>query len=166
MPELDLSYIPFVILNFLIAAGILIFFLFKPVLRIMQKRQEAVDKVMDDAKQAKEDALAMQEENKRTRSVLINESDDIKGQIINQGREEKERILAEAHEEARVILAKAQSEAEEQEQAWDEKTQRGILELSSVMAEKVLNRTLTDEEKSGSIDSFIESWDGAEDLLA
>lgn len=166
MPEINISQLPFMILNFAIAAGILIFFLFKPVLRILQKRKDAVDTALDSAEHMKAEAQALHEENKRSQSIFLNESEEMKEQLIAQGEAEKQKIIDEAKEEAKSIVQQAKTELEEQAGARQEREQVEILRLSEVMAEKVLGRILTEEEKSKSIDDFIDSLEDTKGLLS
>ncbi len=131
-------------------------FLFKPVKKVMQKRQDEVTERYDEAAQkvSEADAQKKQWEEKmegaeeEAASIIVNATETAK----NRG----EKIVSDAKLRADYIVAQAQNEADLRHKQATEDIKREIVEVSGALAEKMLEREINTKDHRSLIDSFIE----------
>jgi F-type H+-transporting ATPase subunit b len=137
------------IVNFLIVLGVLGFFVYKPILNLLDARREKIRKSMEDAKrienQMEEFDALRQEELKR----LDQESGAYFERIRKQGEAMQEEILANAKKEAEVILQSAMRRIDEERRLMMEEVLKTVNTVVIKMTEKLLEREFkpTDQER-------------------
>lgn len=128
------------IVNFLIVVGVLGFFLYKPILNLLDARTEKIRKSMEDAKrlenQAKELDALRQEELKR----LDQESGAYFERVRKQAEVLQEEILTNAKKEAETILQNAMRRIDEERRLMMEDVLRTVNTVVVRMTEKILER--------------------------
>ena len=126
--------------NFAIVLVALWYFLYKPVLAMMARRQELVAKGVADAVQAGE--LLAGADSEATKRVV--EAEHEAGRVVSAAHEsatlEKSRLLKEAEARATAVALDAQARANEVVTRARRESERDIARLSVLAAEKILKK--------------------------
>ena len=83
-------------------------FLYKPVMKILRKRQGLVDQPLKEAEAAKQEALSMKQEYEANLSKANEEADRIVKEASAAASQKSERIVSDAQEEVAALKAQAQ----------------------------------------------------------
>ena len=146
----------FILLNTLIIFFVAKKFLFGPVMKIIETRQQEIDDMYTQADTARETAVKLQSEyeDKLSQAAATSERLVKEATVRAQGREEE--IIREANQRAEAIRAKASADiAQEKKKALnDAKDEISVIALA--IAGKVVGRELNAEDQSKLVDSFIE----------
>lgn len=147
------------IVNFLVLLALLRRFLYQPVLGVMRRRREEIEKRLDEAASARREA---EEQSKR----LEEEKRDLE--------EKRNELLEEAREEAqqrrRQLLDEARSEVEEARERWRRDLQRereaviralrsGALEQGTTVARRCLEDLASADLEAEVVDEFLKRMD-------
>ena len=131
-------------------------FLFKPVKKVLEQRQNELDDQYAAAESAKQEA----NENRKAWEEKISEANEQADAILQSATDNAkyrgDKIVAEAKERAEGIIRTAQNEAELERQKATEGIKHEIVEVSEAIAEKMLGREINVEDHRALIDSFIE----------
>lgn len=131
-------------------------FLFKPVMKIIQDRQQEIDSLYTEADQNKAAAVALEREYQQKLSVAAQTSERIVKEAVERGRSREEEIIRQANEDASAIRTKAEADiAQEKKKALnDAKDEISGIALS--IAEKVVERQLNDTDQDKLVNDFID----------
>ena len=144
------------LLNLLILFLLFKKYLFKPVNNMLAKRQSEIDARYDEADEAKR----LAEEDKSLWNEKIGtvkaETDEMIKKAQESAKHQGETIVAKAKEQADGIIRQAQTQAELEMQKAQEGIKKEIVEVSTALANKLLEREINAEDHRDLIDSFIE----------
>ena len=132
-------------------------FLYKPVKNMLEARQNNIENDYNKAKEAKEHAESMENEYEQKLSLAREESDRVIKSAVDIAKSRESEILQDAKEKADSMVKKAQSDIELEKRKYEEEIKREIADVSSVLAEKVLERELSDDDHKRFINSFLEN---------
>ncbi|HSF05641.1 MAG TPA: F0F1 ATP synthase subunit B [Methylomirabilota bacterium] len=132
--------------NFLILLLILWRLLYRPLLAKMQERTQAIQRSLEEAQAARAEITRQQEENTARLRQAHAEAASIRERALKDAGEEQKRLLEAARAEAQRIAdaAKAQLDAEIRRARDD--LRREVAELATAVAEKLVRRSLRDED--------------------
>lgn len=131
-------------------------FLYARVRKFVDKRKANVDAQYEQAEKAKAEALADKKIYEDKLSMAKAESDEmIKDAAIKADRR-SEKIIADAKEKADSMLRQAQSEIELEKKKASDDIRHEIADVSTLVAEKMLEREINTDDQRKFIDSFIE----------
>lgn len=131
-------------------------FLFEPVKKIVQKRQQEVDKIYEDASQADEQAKSAKAEYEQKLTQARDEAALIVQNATQDAQQRSEDILREAKKNAEAVRRKASADiALERKKALNE-AKDDISEIALNIAEKVVEKQLTPQDQQALIADFIE----------
>ena len=131
-------------------------FLFKPVLKMIEDRQQEIDGMYLEADQARGEAQAMQQEYQQKLLEAQTTGDRIVREAVARGQAREEEILRQANMEAVAIKERASADiAQEKKKAINEAKDE-ISGMAMAIAEKVVGRELNAADQSKLVDSFIE----------
>ncbi len=147
------------VLSFLILLGLLVKFLYRPVLAILDKRardiQQAQQKIEENisiAEQGRSEAQRILLESKgealRIKETIGRDAEELRRKIIGQAKEEAARILEASRQDIRNETEKAK-----------EKLEAAAIELSLQGAEKILGRKFTAADQRRLIKELTEGID-------
>ena len=142
--------------NLLLIFLILKKFLWKPVQKVMQQRQDMVDKQFADAAQAEAKA---NEDKAQWAEKLATADEEAKARIAaadETARHHGERVVAEAKEKAQGIIRQAEAEAELERQKATASIRDEIADVSAELAEKMLEREINADDHRAMIASFLD----------
>jgi len=132
--------------NFFILLFILQRLLYKPFLAKMQERTTAIKDSLDQAQAARAGAVRQQEENEAKLRAAYAEAASIREQALKEAAEESRKHIETAQAQSRKLVedTKAQLDAEIR-RARDE-LRREVSEISIAVAEKLVRRTLREDD--------------------
>ena len=113
--SIDLNTIVFTLINTLIIVLLYFFFLHKPVCKILDERAKTVNKDMDDAQKAKEDAAAVKADYEHRLETSNEEAASMKQRAEESIEREKKRAVNEIKEEISDMVVMAASKVAEKE---------------------------------------------------
>ena len=145
----------FVLLNTLTIFFVAKKFLFKPVMKIIQDRQDEIDGMYADADQAKATADALQAEYQQKLSAAAETSDRIVKEAMIRGHDREEEIIRQANAEAAAILDKAASDIAQEKKKAINDAKDEISGMAMAIAEKVVGRELNSKDQDKLFDEFI-----------
>ncbi len=144
------------LLNLLILFLLFKKFLFKPVNNMLAKRQDEIDARYEEADEAKRIA----EEDKSLWNEKIGtvkaETDEMIKKAQENAKRQGEAIVTKAKEQADGIIRQAETQAQLEMQKAEESIKKEIIEVSTTLANKLLEREINAEDHRDLIDSFIE----------
>ena len=154
--SVNLWQIIIALLNLLLLFLIIKFFLFKPVKKMLAKRQQTIDEQYKLA----QDAELKAQENKALWEERLNnaqsEADDMISKASETASKKSDKIIEEAKEKADYILRQAELNAYLERKKAEDDIKREIVDVSTVLTEKLLSREINEEDHRSLIDSFIE----------
>ena len=130
------------LLNFLILLGILFFFAYKPILRLLDQRSERIRESLEAADRAREEAAT-------SRDVVEQQLNDARreGQrLLDQAREAAERLRGDemdrARREAEAFVERARSDIQRERDSAISEVRSHFGDLAITAAERVIRRSL------------------------
>ena len=135
----------------LLSFGILFFllkkFAWKPILNMLQEREESIEQALKDAEQARQGVEKMQAEH----DLIISKAHTDREKIFREAQDIKEKIIGEAREmaikEKDKIMKDARTSIESEKNAAIKEMRDAAAELSIQIAEKLLRRELSVNQK-------------------
>lgn len=132
-------------------------FLYKPVMKMLDARRNAIDKDYSDANEAKTQAMSDKIKYEERLREANSEADSVIKNAVGIASEREKEIIAEAKIKAEGIVRQAENEALLERKKAEDAVKKEIVEVSSLLTEKVLEREVSADDHQHFIDSFIES---------
>lgn len=131
-------------------------FMYKPVKKMLETRQKSIEDDYTAAKEAKEQALADRKVYEDKLSDAKAQADRVIKSAVDVANEREKEIIDEAKMKADGILRQAQNDAVLERKKAEDSIKKEIVEVSSLLTEKMLEREVTLDDHKKFIDSFIE----------
>ncbi len=143
------------ILTFLVLLGLLAKFAWKPLLALLDRREEMIRQSLDDAEKAKQELQRLQQESKEILSKARVEAQSILAKI----RSEAEKLKGEIRRKAKVQADSILRDAERQIQVETEKAiavvKNEVVDLSLMVASKLIKKNLSKEDNQSLIEESL-----------
>ena len=150
----------FTLLNFLAVLYVGKRFLWGPVMKMIQDRQQEIDDMYANAGAAEANAQALEAEYKEKISVAAATGERIVKDAVARAQSREEEILRQANAEAAAIMDKAASDiAMEKKKALNDAKDE-ISDMAMAIAEKVVGRELNQADQEKLVDDFINELGG------
>ena len=144
------------LLNLLILFLLVKKFLFGPVNKMLAKRQSELDERYNAADKANKEA----EDNKQYWNDKVSSVKTEADEMIKNAREsaklQGEAIVSKAKDQADMIVRQAENEAQLEMKKAEEGIKKEIVEVSTLLAKRILEREINEDDHHDLIDSFIE----------
>lgn len=144
------------LLNLVILFLIIKKILYNPVKKMLQQRQDSVDKQYQEAEKANANALENQKMYEEKLSAASLEADGVIQSAVDTAKAREKEIIADAKEKAENILLKAENDAKLAVLKAEETIKQEIIGVSTVLTEKLLEREINQDDHKKMIDSFID----------
>jgi len=131
-------------------------FLYKPVKKMLATRQNTIDNEYSEASKAKTEALQNKNMYESKLSEAKSEAEGIIQSAVNTAKQRENEIIADAKLKAEGIVRKAESDAELELKKAEESIKTEIVGVSTVIASKILERELSEDDNKALVDSFID----------
>ncbi len=153
----------FTLINLLIVFFIMKKYLFKPVKKMIDDRQQEIDDQYADADRSRKEAAALKEQYETRLAEANAESDEILKAAYRKSQLRDEEMLREAQEKASQTLRRAAEQvALEKKRAMNE-IKDEVSDMAVDIAAAVLARDIKAEEHKQLIDSFIDNFGESHD---
>ena len=143
--------------NLLIMLFIVKKFLFKPVMKVMQERQNQVEKIYDDANQDRSDAAGMKQEYEQRLAAAREEADGLVRNAVQTAQRRGDAIVAEAASQASHLKQKAEEEIAMEKKQMLRSVQGEISDMAVSIASKVVEREIQQKDHDAFVDEFIKN---------
>lgn len=144
------------IVNFVILLLILQRFLYKPILNMLQQRQERIRESMEYADRVKREAERAQKDYEKKIEESRREAQAIIAQAMQQAERLREEILAKAQDEAREIKAKALEDVEYERKRVVAELRDQVADLAILAAGRVLGKALDEKTHRQVVADFLD----------
>lgn len=144
------------LINLLLLFLIIKKFLFKPVQKMLAKRKAAIDSDYEDAAEMKK-AAAESEKAWNTKLEGAQEAADaIIDEAAQSAKRRSDEIIAAANDKAAGIIRRAENDAELEKKKAQATIRDEIIDVSTMLTEKMLSREINEEDHRELISSFID----------
>jgi F-type H+-transporting ATPase subunit b len=134
------------LVNFLILLLILWRLLYRPLLAKMQERTLAIQRSLEEAQAARAEAARQQEENAERLRQAYAEAASIREQALKEAAEEQRRLVGAARTEAQRLVDSAKAQLDADVRRAREDLRREVAEVATAVAEKLIRKSLRDED--------------------
>lgn len=141
--------------NFLFLLAILYRFLYKPLLGKMEERTVAIRRALESAEAARAEAARQQEENAARLRAAYQEAQSIRESALKEAAEEQRKLLEGARREAQRLVDSAKAQTEAEVRRAREELRREVSDLAVSVAEKLIRKSLRDEDHRRIVDDTI-----------
>jgi F-type H+-transporting ATPase subunit b len=132
--------------NFLILLLILWRLLYRPLLAKMQERTQAIQRSLEEAQAARAEIARQQEENASRLRQAHAEAATIRERALKDAGEEQKRVLETARAEAQRLVDSAKAQLEADTRRARDDLRREVAELATTVAEKLVRKSLREED--------------------
>lgn len=135
---------------------LVIVFAYKPVKKIISKRQEYIENNIKEAEQSK--ATWKEKESQSEEMVLASKrkANDIINVATKEAKAEKEKILAEAQEEVVKMKKSAEEDIQRMEKEAEEEIKKEMVSVALDASKELLKREVNSKDNSKLVEEFIE----------
>lgn len=144
------------IINFIILVAILNKFLYKPILGVLDARKQDIKNKLDEAANARNEAIQVKEEYTKEMQNARQEAQEIISKATKLAEESKSGILQEARVESEKVLKKAQEEIRLEKEKAKAELRNEVAALAVMAAGRVLERTIQREDHEQMIRQFVQ----------
>ncbi len=154
---IDPGTIVFTLINTLIIVILFRIFLFKPVGKILDKRNEMAAAEIAEAKRAKESAAKTEQEYLEKLAKAKEEAADIMKQATLRAQKREEEIVNEANQKAAEIKARAEENIERDKQRAVNDIKDEISDIVIMAASKVVEKEISAKDNEAIIADFLQN---------
>ena len=133
-------------INFVILLLILQRLLYRPFLAKMAERTQAIQKSLDEAQAARAEATRQQEENETRLRAAHAEAAAIRAQALKEAGDEQRRLVEAARVESQRLVETAKAQMDADVRRAREELRREVADIATAVAEKLMRRSLRDED--------------------
>jgi F-type H+-transporting ATPase subunit b len=133
-------------LNFIILLVVLHRVLYRPFLAKMEERTAAIKRSLEEAQAARAEAARQQDENAARLRAAHQEAAAIRDQALREAADEQKRLVETARDEAHRLVETAKAQMEADVRRAREELRREVADLSTAIAEKLVRRSLRDDD--------------------
>ena len=131
-------------------------FLYKPVIKMLDARRAEIDKDYSDAAEAKKNAEAKDAELTTRLNNAKVEAEGIVKEAADSAKIRGDKIVEDARNTADGIIRQAQLDAELERKRVNETIKEQIVDVSTALAQKMLEREINADDHKALIDDFID----------
>ena len=145
MLNIEIWDIVWTVVNLLLFFILLRIFLFKPVLKVMNEREQKIKDDLDSAQAQREESEEIKAQYEAQLAGVYEEADKIKTATKKIADKEKAQIIAGAHAEAQRMIADAQKTIERDRQEAIESAHNEIAGLAVLTAARVVSKIIDED---------------------
>jgi F-type H+-transporting ATPase subunit b len=142
-------------LNFLILLAILHRLLYRPLLAKMEERSAAIKTSLEAAEAARAAAAKQQEENAERLRAAYAEAQSIRAAALKEAADEQRKLIEVARREAQQLVESAKAQTDADIRRAREELRREVSDIAIAVAEKLVRKSLHDEEHRRVVDDAI-----------
>lgn len=153
----------FTIINLIVLFLLLRFFLIKPVMAVIEKRENMIREQLENAGRTEKKAGELKEKYEAALAGVEDEAGELIAKARDRAKAEQESIIANANLEAGKIIKEAHAVIELEKQQEMTRLQNQVANLALNAVEKVLSEQLNEEQNDALYDRFLKETGGTYD---
>lgn len=130
--------------------------LFKPVLQMIEDRQNEIDNMYREADESQRQAKALQTVYEEKFTLASQEAERLVKDAVLRGQSREEEIVRQANAEAAAIREKASADIAQEKKKAVAEAKGEISNLAMEIAQKMIGKSLDDKDQKRLVDSFID----------
>ena len=131
-------------------------FLFKPVMSILEARENEIKKMYDEAEAARSDADEMKSEYTAKLNTARDEAEEIVKNAVKTAKSSSDEIISDAQQKAVSIMERANEKIEIERKTAINQAKNELSDMALTIAGKVIERDINADDHNAMIDKFIE----------
>lgn len=160
MLELHLLTVVLNIVNVLVFFAIIRAFLWKPIMGVMEKRQQMIDDDLNAAKEQNEQAAKLKADYEEALSEAKTEAEEIIDKARKSSSAEHDAAVAKTQEETAKMIAEAKASIEVERSKVMKSVQAEIAGIAMAAAQKVVGNNLDEDANKKYLDEFLNEAGG------
>lgn len=160
MLELHLLTVVLNIVNVLVFFAIIRAFLWKPIMGVMEKRQQMIDDDLNAAKEQNEQAAKLKADYEEALSEAKTEAEEIIDKARKSSSAEHDAAVAKTQEETAKMIAEAKASIEVERSKAMKSVQAEIAGIAMAAAQKVVGNNLDEDANKKYLDEFLNEAGG------
>lgn len=152
---INLGFLIAQIINFGLILGVLLFFLWRPMVNMLDSRREEIEKGLEDAAAAANARRNAEQEAEKILSQARSEASRVVDEARSRGEELQRSIESEAREEAERIREEARASAEAERNTELSKLRNQVTTISLAVAQRLIGEELDEKKQQALIDDFF-----------
>jgi F-type H+-transporting ATPase subunit b len=141
--------------NFLILLVLLTKLLYKPLMRKMDERTQAIQKSLDEAQAARAEAQKERDEFAAKIQAAHGEAQAIRAEALKEAAEEQRRLVDAAKAEAARLVTNARQELEQDVRRARQELRQEVADLAIAVSQQLIKKSLNDSEHRRVVDDAI-----------
>ncbi len=146
-------------INLLILVLLMKRFLYKPVKKMLEDRKKEVEQTYQEADEAKQNAVLMQQEYEEHLKNAKEEANELVRAATRKAQLRGEEIVAEAQAKSAGMIKRAEEQIENEKKQAVNEIKNEISDMALLAAEKIVSKELDKAEHERLIEEFIDSTD-------
>lgn len=161
LEKLGLSWMSvlFHVLNLLILIAALYYLLYKPVRKMIADHRQKLDSVFEENRRLNAEAAEMKHEYEAKTAAMRDELGKVAEEAAKSAQAKADETLAAARAQAKTIVENARKEAVAENQRMKNEYQEKVSALAIAMAERVLEREVSEDDNRKIIDECLKEWE-------
>ena len=143
--------------NLLILFLVMKKFLFKPVMKIMNERQNQVTAIYADAENDRQAAADMKQEYETRMAAAREEADGLVRNAVQTAQRKSDAIVNEAKDQAAHLKQKAETEIQQEKKQMLDDVKTEISDLAVSIASRIMEREVNVQDHADFVDQFIQN---------
>jgi F-type H+-transporting ATPase subunit b len=141
--------------NFLILLVLLTKLLYKPLIKKMDERTQAIQKSLDEAQAARAEAQKERDEFAAKIQAAHGEAQAIRAEALKEAAEEQRRLVDAAKAEAARLVTNARQELEQDVRRARQELRQEVADLAIAVSQQLIKKSLNDSEHRRIVDDAI-----------
>lgn len=141
---------------FVVLLLVVIFFAYKPVKKMLKKRQDYIEQEISDAEKSKAEAKINLEQSEQAVTASKKTASQIIEDANIQAKKQQEEILAEARKEVELMKTNAQKDIERSRQEALDDIHKEMVEVALLTSEEILKREVNKKDNARLAEDFID----------
>ena len=155
--QLDPGLFIWTIITFLVVLFLLSKFAWKPLLKVLQEREDEIKSSLKDAEAAKTELEKVNLESEKILNNARAEARKIQAESKSVSEKQRDEIIHKAKEEAKKIVVNAESQIKMEKDLAIKQIQEKVIELTFSISEKVIKKNLTSDDNKKIIKDSLKS---------
>jgi F-type H+-transporting ATPase subunit b len=143
------------LINFTLVLVLLRFFVYKPVLKMLETRRQKIQESLENAEKVKADAAAQQREFDKKLDDARREAQSAAASAQQAAEKERQRIIAEAQQDAEKIRVAARGELDYERKQMVSELRQQVIDLSMLGAQRVIGGNLDERKSRQLVENFL-----------
>ena len=156
---LDGWSILFYAINLVVLVGGLTLLLYKPIKKMLKEKRQSLDETYKENERLKAESEQIKSDYDKKVADLKIESARVSAEVADAAQARADAIITEAKEQAHVIVESAKNDALYQKEQLKNEYRDSVNKLSVEIAQKLLERELSDKDNEALIEQVLSDWE-------